>query len=150
MPGESMRKWWFILAGIIVFLAAAVYLFFFYSHRCENSTCFEDYLKDCRRATFINPGNMIFQYDIMGKSAETCDIRVKLLQGELTNQESIRLERKSMVCSLPIGVVAVPEGDINLCHGELKEGLQELIIGKLYAYIVQNFGKINADLMKIS
>jgi hypothetical protein len=51
-----------------------------------------------------------------------------------------------MICSLERGVVIAPESSLDDCAGELKEGLQDLVISRLHKYIVQNIGKINADL----
>lgn len=143
------RVWKFsIIAGAILVLVI-ILLVIFYSHGCENQTCFEDYLKSCRKASYISIGKMTFEYSILGESKGICNVNVKLLQGDLNNQDSLKLEKKEMVCSLPLGVVAAPEADMSKCSGPLKEGLQDLIIGKLYAYIVQNFGKINAELLKV-
>lgn len=139
--------------GLIVFFSllilASIWLTFFYYHKCENQTCFNDYLQDCRKATFISNNNMVFEYTIQKQTKFNCIVEVKLLQGDLSNQDSLKLEKKQMQCYLPLNTVVVPEADISLCKGELREGLQELIIQKLHAYIVQNLGKINADLLKI-
>jgi predicted nuclease of restriction endonuclease-like RecB superfamily len=77
------------------------------------------------------------------------EVDVELLQGELNNQDSLRLEGFKMRCSLPEGVIMIPESDIGNCKGELKEGLQELIIEKLYTYIVQNLGRLNLEVIDI-
>jgi hypothetical protein len=73
-----------------------------------------------------------------------------LLQGELSNQDSVRLEGQEMTCFLPKGVVMIPESDIGRCHGLLKEGLQDLVIEKLHAYLVQNLGQINLEMIDVS
>jgi hypothetical protein len=72
-----------------------------------------------------------------------------LLQGELNNQDSVKLEGNKMECKLPRGVVMIPESDIGNCHGLLKEGLQDLVIQKLHTYLVQNLGRINLELVDI-
>ena len=92
---------------------------------------------------------MIFEYIIRGDSDSGCKVDVQLLQGELDNQETIKLEKQKMTCTLPKGVVMIPESDIGNCHGMLKEGLQELIIKKLHTYLVQNVGKINLEVLEI-
>ena len=145
---EKRTKLFLIFLGIAVF-AFLIWLMFSYSRTCENQTCFQDYLKDCKKANYINTGQMIFQYSILGKSNNQCQVNVKLLQGDLKNQDSIKLEKSEMICNLPLNTIMNPESDISLCHGALKEGLQELIIQKLQIYIVQNLGKMNADLLKI-
>jgi hypothetical protein len=93
---------------------------------------------------------MTFEYKLKGwipiNNEKICNINVKLLKGDLNNQDSLKLEGKEMKCSLPVGVVAAPESDIKKCTGPLKEGLQELIISKMHKYIVQNLGEINQDI----
>mgnify|MGYP001355738711 CR=1 FL=1 len=88
---------------------------------------------------------MIFRYDIKGKDGDYCEVDVELLQGELNNADSLKLEGQSMTCMLLLGVIVAPESDIGLCHGELKEGLQDLVIRKLHTYLVQNLGRLNLE-----
>lgn len=90
---------------------------------------------------------MIFRYEILGKSKKKCDVNITLLQGEIGNQDSKRIERKSMVCSLPLGMIIIPESNLNYCSGILKESFQELFINKLYTYIIQNLGRINIEVL---
>ena len=63
----------------------------------------------------------------------------------MNNADSISLEGQSMTCMLPLGVVMAPESDIGICHGLLKEGLQDLVIRKLHTYLVQNLGRLNLE-----
>ena len=92
---------------------------------------------------------MIFEYTIKGVERDECEVVVQLLQGELSNQDSIKLEMQKMTCMLPKGVVMIPESDIGNCHGLLKEGLQDLVIKKLHTYLVQNLGQINLEIVDI-
>ena len=141
---EKRRGWQIsIIIILLVLIAAFVWFNFFYYRNCENKTCFDDYLIDCKQAKFASFGNMSFEYTILGKSDENCNVRVNLIKGDLNNQDSLKLEGKEMVCSLPLRTIVQPEADISLCHGLLKEGLQDLIIQKLHNYLVQNLGKIN-------
>ncbi len=91
---------------------------------------------------------MIFQYRIQGLKDGNCIVNVKLLQGELNNQDSKKLEGNEMTCEVPQGEIVLPESNIANCHGLLKEGLQELIINKLHTYIVKNLGRINLELLQ--
>ena len=92
---------------------------------------------------------MIFEYIIRGNSDDKCRVDIELLQGELNNQDSIKLERQSMSCMLPESVIMIPESDISNCHGMLKEGLQDILIKKLHVYLVQNLGRLNLELAPI-
>ncbi|MFA4960093.1 MAG: hypothetical protein WC548_00325 [Candidatus Pacearchaeota archaeon] len=138
-----------ILVVVLVLLGFFLWRAYYSEEKCINWECFNANLEKCDRTKFIGGTEMIFEYTILGNSEKMCRIDVKLLQGELNNQDSIKLEGKSMICELPSGSVAIPEKNIKNCHGILKEGLQELFIIKLHTYIVQNLGKINLETMNI-
>ena len=131
---------------LIVFFLFIWFLFFDYSD-CQSKACFDAKLKVCDKARFIDGDDMIFRYVIEGKKGGECEVEVELLQGELDNEDSIKLERQSMTCMLPLGVVVAPESDIGVCHGLLKEGLQDLVIKKLHTYLVQNLGRLNLEMV---
>jgi hypothetical protein len=138
-----------VFVVLILFVLLIWSWFFTYKH-CSNKTCFEKNLKDCNKAQFIDGDDMIFKYSIRGKKGSNCEIGVELLQGELNNADSKKLERQVMTCILPLGVVTSPESDIGVCHGLLKEGLQDLIIRNLHSYLVQNLGKLNFEAAELS
>ena len=120
---------------VIVIVAVVLYfgwLFFMSYETCDDKDCFNANLVNCVRTKYTGGTNMIYEYIILGKNSDMCDVQVKLVQGELNNQESIALEGKQMRCSLPLGVVMNPESDIGNCHGPLKEGLQDLIIQSFF------------------
>jgi len=138
---------WFV---ILILLALVVYLvwFLFFSYKeCDSWDCFNSRLEDCKRTTFIGGTNMVFEYTISGDKGDSCMVGVELLQGEISNRDSINLEGQVMKCELPKGVVMRPESDILNCHGLLKEGLQDMVITKLHTYLVQNLGKINLEVL---
>lgn len=148
-PIHPRRKWIIILI-ILVIVTWAIWKIFFSYASCEDWTCFNSYLEDCNRAKFVGESNgLVFEYIIQGSSKNICKVNVELLQGELNNQDSIKLERQKMVCNLALGTIITPESDIGNCHGLLKEGLQDLIIEKLYTYLVQNLGRINLEVLDI-
>ncbi|MFQ5531454.1 MAG: hypothetical protein ACE5ES_02455, partial [Candidatus Nanoarchaeia archaeon] len=59
------------------------------------------------------------------------------------------LEGLKMTCSLPIGDISSPEDNLKNCQGPLKEELQNLIIQKMHAYILDNLGDIGEELGRI-
>lgn len=152
MEGDDRRVYFtrgrfLILLGLIVLIFGVWILFFNYAD-CEDWNCFNSYLKDCNKAKFVGGDDMIFGYTIKRSSGSECEVGVKLLQGELNNKESTKLEMREMTCMLPKGVVMIPESDIGKCNGLLKEGLQDLIIKRLYAEIIENLGRINLEVSK--
>ena len=148
---KKFRKPLYIALIVIVSLAlvGAAYLTFFYARECQNYECFKEHMKRCSKATFINEEpEASWKYRILGKEENQCVVEVTLLlpkQGEL---EIIELTGQKMECSYPLGQSAYPEKDLAKCHGLLKEGLQELIIKKLHAYLIENLGKFDEGLSK--
>lgn len=142
--GSILRKWFIII--ILIGVVFGVWYFLYSYEVCQDSLCFDDNLKECDRARFIDGDDMIFEYFIKGKSGGDCEVKVELLQGELKNEDSGKLKGEVMTCMLPFGAVVVPESDIRVCHGLLKEGLQDLIIKKLHTYLVQNLGRLNLEI----
>lgn len=143
------RKYVIIIIVILISALIGFAFMLFGYDQCDDWECFNENLADCDRARFIGGSKMIFEYTIKGGRAEYCEVDVLLLQGELNNQDSVKLEGNKMTCDLPRGVVMIPESDIGNCHGLLKEGLQDLVIQKLHTYLVQNLGKINLELVDI-
>jgi hypothetical protein len=149
MKGEEVRN--FDWRKISFFMVLALMIFggwyFFFSYEdCSSWECFNSGLEKCDRVRFIGGSDMIFDYTVKGFSGGACEVDVKLLKGELNNQDSLKLEGSEMTCMLPRGVVMIPESDIGFCHGMLKEGLQDLVIRKLHSYLVQNLGKLNLEM----
>jgi hypothetical protein len=153
MNKEIERKsfgWSKLIAFVVLVVIVWLTWFIFFDYEsCGNSACFNENLKACDKARFVGGNDMIFEYIIKGKSGGECEVEVTLLQGELNNKESINLENQAMTCFLPLGTVVSPESDISVCHGILKEGLQDLIIKKLHSYLVQNLGRLNLELADI-
>ena len=148
------RKWYFnwkwlaALVILVILIWGAWFVFFSYAS-CENWDCFNNKLEGCDKVKFIGGDDMIFEYTIRGSSGDECEVGVQLLQGELNNQDSLKLEMHKMTCMLPEGVVMIPESNIGKCTGLLKEGLQDLVIKKLHTYLVQNLGKINLEIVGV-
>jgi len=148
----------FIIA-VIVILAAALYLLYFYKVNCSSKECFNDKLAECDRASFIEDSkDTAWQYDINGKSfmcllsqnyCTECKVNVKLLLIKSGSVDSGKLEGLDMVCSLPFGLVRNPQEDLANCHGDLKEQMQDLMINRLHAYILSHVGEIGVELDKV-
>ena len=149
-PKTPSKMRWKVILILLVVIIWAIYKMFFSYPTCNNWDCFNSYLENCNRVKFIGESNeLVFEYTINGNLNDICKVNVKLLQGELNNQDSIKLENQEMICNLPKGAIIVPESDIGNCHGLLKEGLQDLIIEKLYTYLVQNLGRINLEVLDV-
>mgnify|MGYP001605291110 CR=1 FL=1 len=135
---------------ILIVLVVAVYFSFFFYYKCDDVACFRAHQEKCSKTKFLNDvENAEWEYKIKGKKDGKCEINVKINQVSQGDVNKLILEGKSMDCLLPIGNTNAPEGDISICHGELKEKTQELIIQKLHAYVVKNLGEIGEELGNI-
>ena len=76
-------------------------------------------------------------------------MNVKLLQAKRGELGIDRLAGYEMECNYPDGVGTYPEKDLEKCHGKLREELQQIIIEKLHAYIIENLGKIDRELNSV-
>lgn len=136
----------FIILAVI-FIALAISATFFQSPLCQTFECFEQNMKECSSANYLNDDSeATWRYEIRGIEDGACVVEVTLLQpksGELGIQ---RLNGYSMECGFPKGIVAYPEKDLAACHGRLKEEMQAIIIERLHTYIVENLGEIDQTL----
>lgn len=149
MNNRGIWKIIFIVLILIV-LAVAIYFSFFFYYKCDNTACFIAHQEKCSKTKFLNNAdNAEWQYIIKGKNSGKCKINVKINKINQGDVNKLILEGKSMDCLLPAGDINSPESNILICHGELKEETQELIIQKLHNYIVQNLGKIGEELNNI-
>ena len=153
MKGEEQKEYFnwkrLMILGAVAILIWGIWALFFSYANCETWECFNNHLKDCDRVKFIGGTNMVFEYIVEGSSNGECEVAVKLLHGEMDNQDSTKLEMQKMTCMLPEGIIMIPESDIGNCHGMLKEGLQDLMIKKLHTYLVQNLGRINLEVLGV-
>jgi len=134
---------------IIIILIAAVYFTFFFSYKCKDISCFQEHQKKCVKTKFVDDTEDItWEYIIKGKNNGICEIEVQALQIKKGAIDKSKLEGKSMNCYLPLGSTNSPQADIAICHGILKEELQNIIIQKLHSYIVENIGEIGEEIKK--
>lgn len=148
----------FIIA-VIVILAAVLYLLYFYKVNCLSKECFNGKLAECDRASFIDDSkDTAWQYDIDGKDfmcllsqnyCNECKVNVKLLMIKEGTVDSGKLEGLEMVCIMPFELVRNPQEDLSLCHGDLKEQMQDLMINRLHTYILSHVGEIGVELDKV-
>lgn len=138
-----------VIALLILIVASVTLYATFTPVRCTDFACFEAHMVKCRPATFINDGEKeaSWKYGIIGTSNKRCDVEVTLLNAKESNLDLRLYEGQNMVCSHPVGVSGYPGKNLAACNGELKEGLQSIVIEKLYRYIVTNIGEIREELI---
>ena len=136
-----------LISAIIIVGIIALFATLFYSPRCSDVKCWDERLKACSRATYINePIDVTWKYSILGTRGENCEVKVQLIEIKRGLKETEPLKGKEMTCSLPLGFRVDPESDINKCTGQLKEEMQVLIIERLHSYILANVGELTENI----
>ncbi|MFH1425539.1 MAG: hypothetical protein ABIG28_02295 [archaeon] len=141
------RKTLLLIGLAIIFAILAILTTYFYSPLCGDLKCFQDAMKKCKSARYINEQDEAsWRYEILKFEDGQCKIEVTLLQPKAGELSIEKLVGQNMVCDYPKGITSYPEGDLERCHGRLKEELQAMVIKKLHAYIIENIGEVNAGL----
>lgn len=161
---QKKKRWVFILLIVIlVLLALTLFLTFGFTKKCSSKDCFDSALSKCSRVGYADDsGDVTWKYKIYGENIiwnkikgllgvkeSVCEVNVKLFQVKAGNLELEKGAGLDMDCSLPYGIVMPPQADTSKCHGLLREFLQEEVIQKLHAYIIENLGEIEEELSKV-
>jgi len=138
---------------ILIVLGVFIYLFFFRTISCQvnDESCFSSAIINCERALFIRENEQfVTSYNILGKIDSGCAVTVSILQVKKGSNDLSVLEGKSMNCNVPIGLnIQNPEADIKNCQGLLKEEIQNIMIQKMHAQLIENMVQIKEDITKV-
>lgn len=136
-------------AVILILLISAIWIFFFKTKNCSTQECFNSAMSSCKKASYLHEEqNASWQYNVRGWHDDGCTINVKILQAKKGTVELEKIEGLEMDCQVPSGFVGSPQSDLGKCTGKLKEGMQDLIIKKMHAYIMNNIGQVAEELSK--
>jgi len=136
-----------LLAGIILVLGIFALYYTFSPVNCSDFACFQAHAMKCKPANYVNDQvEASWNYKIIGKSENSCDVEVKLLIAKESNIDMRKYEGAKMICSYNPDVSGYPEENLDSCTGKLKEGLQSIVIDRLYRYIVTNIGEIRQEI----
>ena len=149
--GEHFRriKYKKEILAILAIIAGVIALYqTFLPVNCGEFECFVDSMKKCSPAKYVNEGeDASWLYQIQGIDDNNCAIMVTLLNAKKGDVGLREFEGDSMTCFYEKGYIAYPERNIGTCHGVLKEDLQNLVIEKLYNYVVTNLKDIRDELI---
>ena len=149
MKKEDTKK--ILITFIAFFIIVAI---FYYSglfrKTCSTEDCFDEALKKCRPIDYIrNTNNNIYLYTIYRSSSDKCIFQVSLKSVAPGSDRDIKdlLEGKFMKCNVPKSILEDTKLDeinnlLSYCHGELKEGVYELIIKKIYGLVIGNINEV--------
>jgi hypothetical protein len=142
--------WFIILIIAIIGAVISIIYVFDYATTCENKECFTQALVKCEKRQYVNEGaEKTLFYKILGKEKDSCEVKVRLLQLKQGSIELSTLENMEMVCSVPLGSNLYPEENLKNCHGLLKEGIQEIILQRMHAQLIENLGKISQEINQV-
>ena len=133
---------------IIVIVILVLGGFIFYKKNCKTEECFNDAMLNCKAAKFYGyRNNNLYLYKISRSFGENCKLYVKVYKMAYgTEVDLIRLlEGKSMKCKMPKDIKIDLDNMENLldyCHGELKEGLLQLMVERLYTLVVRDLSGV--------
>ena len=137
-----------VMAGLILVIAVLALYYTFIPASCADYACFESHMTKCTPAVFINEEEEAsWKYAVLGTAQGMCETEVTLLNAKEGALDLRIYEGASMRCYYDVGVTGFPEKNLAACHGPLKEGLQDIVIEKLYKYIVANLGEIREELL---
>lgn len=155
---KSVKISMIVIASLIVLGGAGIF-FLTYNKPCNDRECFNFAMGKCDKASWINDAkDSTWQYQTKGRNfgcyfskkyCNECEINVRLLQIKTGSIDTEKLQGLDMNCKVVFGYVGNPQDDLKRCSGELKEAMQDLIINRMHAYILQNVGKIGEELTKI-
>ena len=135
--------------AIVIVLIIALYITFS-PDDCFGYECFQEKMISCKPATYVNEEpEASWGYEILSKKNNLCEVEVTLLNAKEGDLDLRQYEGNSMTCSYNLGISAYPEKDLSVCHGLLKENLQNVIIDKLYRYVIDNIGEISESLAEV-
>ena len=136
------------MVGLILVVAVLALHYTFIPTSCADYACFAKHMSKCTPAVFVNEEQEAsWGYRVLGTTKHTCETEVTLLSAKEGDIDLRKYEGTSMLCYYDIGVSGFPEKNLAACHGLLKEELQDIVIQKLYKYVVANLGEIRDELL---
>ncbi len=139
-----------LLIAAIIIISILLYFSFISIRKVDTQQGFNQALTNCDRVEYIRDGDRaIWKYTILGKQRDFCNVEVRLVSAKEGVQDIKDVEGLNMICSVAEGLAINPEENLKNCHGLLKEGLQDILIEKMHAYIISNIEQIGEEFSTI-
>ncbi len=146
----KVKKEYIILIVLIILIVIGFYKFVFLKDCKGDMDCFNEYSRDCKRArVFVVSDGNVLEYKVLGSEKENCVVSVKM--EKMKEGSELRLVKafqgKSMECKIAKEILKersleTVDNLIDYCSGELKEAMQEIIIKRMYTFILSNLKDI--------
>ncbi|MEK6934913.1 MAG: hypothetical protein AABW46_03470, partial [Nanoarchaeota archaeon] len=136
-----------IVLGVLFF---NLYYFGVFKGSCDSKVCFDEALASCRPVKFDRVvDNNFYEYNVFRSLGAGCKLRVSVDKVAPGSAPDIRdlLESKSMECVIPKAILERQAYDdienvLDYCSGELKEGVLQLIIKRMYSLVITDLDEI--------
>lgn len=148
---ENIKSKRFLIQILLVIIIILILFYLgIFKKPCLSDECFEKSLNDCKASQFVKQkNNNLYTYTISRSFTQECSINIKLEKvAPGSDPDIVRLlEGKSMQCKIPKEILTTKNLDnldniLQYCHGELKEGILELIIKRMYTLVIGNLDDI--------
>ncbi|MBU2640012.1 MAG: hypothetical protein KKG75_04910 [Nanoarchaeota archaeon] len=153
----NKRVIWLFLFLIVIGLLIS-YFIFWKSTNCEAVGCFEKAAAECKRAKIwtMEEGGTETYYKIKGKSGDNCELYVKILKvgAETSAETTTSFEGTDMNCKIPLNKFSRMKfeemgGDLDYCHGTLKEEMYGVLVKKLYKLVLDDMGLVLEEVERV-
>ena len=146
MQRGLFRNDYLMILGLLIVAGLVIYTSGVLKKDCErDKLCFQSYFQECKTAKLITIKNdNVYSYSVESSFSNSCNLRVRMERIALGADPHFErlLEDKEMYCNIPRDTLAEVDPDnfntfLDYCSGELKEGLYELVIERMYTLVVK-------------
>jgi hypothetical protein len=151
---RSKKGFIILLIVVIAVVVAGVLTWLLWEKNCMNdSLCFDKAFSKCARARYdyVKGGNL-YEYKTKGVPIGECVMEVELVRMAAGSDAVLveRFEGKKMKCRIPESVFrgrgfSQVDNVMDYCSGELKEEVYELIIERMYSYLISNLDVLEEE-----
>jgi len=143
-PMSRRKKAFYTSLVVLVIVSLLVYTGIFPFYKCDTDQCLEDALAKCRPISYEKLQNSnLYIYKIYRSFSKECRVKVTLERMAIGSDLDLinLLEGKTMMCQIPRNE---PEAikKLNYCTGPLKEGLQQVLIQRVYGLLIKDIPEI--------
>ncbi len=142
---------------IIILIYTVMHYIGYFRTICEDQTCFYEKARECNQAEVkVIKDHNVYTYTSYIEPMNRCNLKITLARVQEGSPPEYKelLEGKSMKCTLTKEQMSKlnidnPNNIIKECHGELKEGLYELVIQRMTELVIANLGEITEETKEI-
>ena len=143
-PTSRRKKIFYNSLVILAIVSLLVYAGVFPFYKCETDQCLNDALIKCKPITYEKLQNSnLYVYKVHRSLSKECRVKVTLRKMAIGSDLDLLnlLEGKEMICNMPRNE---PESikKLNYCTGPLKEGLQQVLIQRVYGLLIKDIPEI--------